>query len=141
MGVQRRLAARSAAMPALLLFAVGAGGSGEGLENVSSGLVVVGVGDGCRVTLSPTEVSAERSPVTLEAFFSEEVGEMKEAHVEEESGIEVLSIEPNPPREAKVTLVTRNGSRGDWLITFRAETGRDCVGRILVTSDGRSVSR
>jgi len=93
----------------------------------------------CEATLDPEEVNSGDSPVTLTAVFSEEVGEVRDASIDEESGVELLSLKGSGPNEVTVTLVTRNGSQGAWELTFHG-AGGDCTARLVVTSGARVTS-
>jgi hypothetical protein len=91
----------------------------------------------CEATLDPAEVTRADSPVTVTATFSEEMGQVRDASIEPESGAHVLSIEATSPNEVTLTLDTSGAAQGEWRVSFRGDAG-ECAGQLTVSSDARS---
>lgn len=93
----------------------------------------------CQIQVEP-EVAIDAEPIVVQAAYSEAIGETLRAMLEEESGVEVVTIEEGTePLTLFLTLDTRNAEEGEWSIALEGEAG-ECKGTFVVARDDPSDS-
>jgi hypothetical protein len=89
----------------------------------------------CTAALTPDSARVHPEPTRLGYAFSEPIGMVGNVTAQDESGLEVVSVDG----EAKTfTLNTAGAAEGSWSLTFNGEEGRACVGTLIVV---KSASR
>lgn len=96
----------------------------------------------CEVVIDAASVPVNAEPVTIKASFSRDIGQTLKAQVAAESGIKIVSAEPDAetPLTFSLTLDTSAASAGDWAISLEGEGGA-CDGTIAVLSASPPPSR
>ncbi|HEX7049980.1 MAG TPA: hypothetical protein VF188_07170 [Longimicrobiales bacterium] len=93
----------------------------------------------CTAALDPAEIAVQAEEVGVVATYSQDIGKTLRATIQEESGVQVLAIEPVATMlDAAGVNLTLNASQaavGEWTITFEGENGT-CAGKLRVTGGG-----
>jgi hypothetical protein len=83
----------------------------------------------CTASLTPDSAKIQPEPSRLGYALSEPIGMVGAATAQDESGLEVVSVDG----EAKtVTVNTSGAAEGSWSLTFSGEEGKACVGTLRV---------
>lgn len=87
----------------------------------------------CEIVVDAASVPVNAEPVTVRASFSRAIGETVKAAIAPESGITIVSAEPDAatPLTLALTLDTSAANAGDWAIQLQGEDGQ-CAGSIAV---------
>lgn len=90
----------------------------------------------CVAKVQPEKISAQAEPVSLRAVYSESIGEVLSALIEESSGIKVVEVAPatDAPSSTPAVLVQLDLSKavaGDWTLSFQGESGK-CTAKVTV---------
>lgn len=116
----------------------------------------------CRAILMPSDVNlGAEEEQTVRARLTQDIGEIKDVEVEEESGLQVALAEERTPGEGEETpegpvgepetletsreVVTLNvgaedAKKGDWTLTFKAQDGdKKCEGVLSVGPQGEEI--
>jgi hypothetical protein len=86
--------------------------------------------------VQPEKISSQEEPVSLRAVYSESIGKVLSALIEEGSGIkvvEVVSTASTPAAEPVVTvqLDLSKAIAGEWTLSFQGESGK-CTAKVTV---------
>jgi biotin carboxyl carrier protein len=90
----------------------------------------------CVAKVQPEKISSQEEPVSLRAVYSESIGKVLSALIEEGSGIkvvEVVSTASTPAAEPVVTvqLDLSKAIAGEWTLSFQGESGK-CTAKVTV---------
>lgn len=83
----------------------------------------------CSAALTPDSATVQPEPTRLGYAFSEPIGMVGNVAPQDESGVEVVSVDG----EAKTfTVNTAGAAEGSWTLTFNGEEGKACVGTVRI---------
>lgn len=93
----------------------------------------------CVARIQPEKVSVQAEPLQLSAVYSESIGKVLSALIEESSGIKVVEVEeveptgdaPNSAPIVRVSLDLSNAVAGEWTLSFQGEGGK-CTAKVTV---------
>ncbi|MGH7501772.1 MAG: hypothetical protein ACREL7_08445 [Longimicrobiales bacterium] len=83
----------------------------------------------CAATLTPDSVSIGAEPVSVGYSLSEQIGVVGGISVDEGSGLQVASFNPD---ESTLELNTSSGIPGSWQVSFAGEEEKTCSGTVHV---------
>jgi hypothetical protein len=90
----------------------------------------------CVAKIQPEKISVQAEPVSLRAVYSESIGAVLSALIEESSGIKVVEVSQasDTPSSTPAVLVQLDLSKavaGDWTLSFQGESGK-CTAKVTV---------
>jgi hypothetical protein len=90
----------------------------------------------CVATVQPEKISAQEEPISLRAVYSESIGKVLSALIEESSGIKVVEVVPSAdaPTSTPGVMVQLDLSKaveGEWTLSFQGENGK-CTAKVTV---------
>lgn len=90
----------------------------------------------CEAKIQPAKLTPQEEPVSLRAAYSDSIGKVLSALIEEESGAKVLEVQEasdSAPAEpaVQVRLDLSKAVAGEWTLSFQGESGK-CTAKVTV---------
>lgn len=93
----------------------------------------------CVAQVQPARLSPQTRPVNLSAVYTESIGKVLSALIDEASGVEIVDISqsepdpdaPNPATEVRLRLDLSDAVAGEWTLQFQGEEG-NCTAKVMV---------
>lgn len=90
----------------------------------------------CVATVKPEKITVQAEPLSLRAVYSESIGAVLSALIEESSGIKIVEVAaaadaPSSTPAVVVQLDLSKAVAGDWTLSFQGESGK-CTAKVTV---------